>query len=207
MNRELLENPFPEHLIRSRPGSHGKALSYVEGHEYVQRLNDAFDADWSFEIVEHRILDGEVVVLGRLIADGVQKAAFGGTQIKRNRDTGEPVSLADDLKAAATDALKKACSLLGIGLHLYRSEEAAPQPTPARPAPENGGRRPVNGERLTQRQLSAIWSMGRNLGLSADEIRSRSLEAFAANPEQLSKAEASSLISEFAQELDNRRVH
>jgi hypothetical protein len=32
-----------------------------------------------------------------------------------------------DLRAAATDALKKAATLLGVGLHLY-SEEAAPQP-------------------------------------------------------------------------------
>ena len=29
------------------------------------------------------------------------------------------MSIADDLKAAATDALKKACSLFGIGLEAY----------------------------------------------------------------------------------------
>ena len=33
--------------------------------------------------------------------------------------TGKPVSIGDDLKAAATDALKKGASLLGVGLHLY----------------------------------------------------------------------------------------
>jgi len=209
MQRELLEAAFPDHLIRTRPGTHGKALAYVEGPEYIRRLNAVFEADWSFEIVEHSILDSEVVVLGKLRANGVEKSAFGGSSITRNRDTGESVSLADDLKAAATDALKKACSLCGIGLHLYGGDDHSAAPKAAqRPTPVNGDtRKAANGDRLTQRQLSAIWSMGRNLGLGAEAIRSRSLEAFATNPEQLTKAEASSLISEFSQELDNRRVH
>jgi hypothetical protein len=58
----------------------------------------------------------------------------GGSSITRNRETGEVVSLADDLKAAATDALKKACSLLGIGLHLHAGDDALPgRPAKARP--------------------------------------------------------------------------
>ena len=32
------------------------------------------------------------------------------------------ISLADDLKSAATDALKKAATLLGVGLHLYNDK-------------------------------------------------------------------------------------
>ena len=34
-------------------------------------------------------------------------------------DAGKIVSLGDDLKAAATDALKKCATLFGVGLHLY----------------------------------------------------------------------------------------
>jgi hypothetical protein len=45
--------------------------------------------------------------------------AFGGSDIKRKKESGEVICLADDLKAAATDSLKKAASLLGLGLHLY----------------------------------------------------------------------------------------
>jgi hypothetical protein len=104
MDRALLEKPFAAEQIRTRRGGFGeKPLAYVAGHEYVRRLNEALDAEWSFEVVEYRILDAEVVVLGRLIAGAVQKAAFGGSAITRNRETGEVVSLADDLKSAATD--------------------------------------------------------------------------------------------------------
>ena len=38
MNREPIERPFPPELVRSRPGSHGQDLKYVEAHEYIRRL-------------------------------------------------------------------------------------------------------------------------------------------------------------------------
>ena len=72
-------------------------------------------------------MDEEVAVLGKLSAGGVTKTVFGGSSITRARETGEPVSISDDLKAGASDALKKACSLLGIGLELY-SEVPVPAP-------------------------------------------------------------------------------
>jgi len=119
MKRDLLEQPFPQSVIKTRRGSFGKSLSYVEGAEYIRRLNDAFDSAWTFEIVEYKQLGKEMMVLGKLTAGSVIKMAFGGSSITTSRDTGELVSQVDDLKSAATDALKKACSLLGIGLHLY----------------------------------------------------------------------------------------
>ena len=59
-----------------------------------------------------------------------------------------------------------------------------------------------NGDRATQRQVSAIWALGRNLGLSADSIRERSLDQFGAMPEMLSKSDASALISAMNVELN-----
>jgi len=197
MDRAMLEKPFAADQIRTRRGGFGeKPLAYVAGHEYVRRLNEALDAEWSFEIVEYRILDAEVVVLGKLVAGAVQKSAFGGSAITRNRDTGEVVSLADDLKAAATDALKKACSLLGIGLHLYAGDDKLPT-RPAKAAP-------TRGERLTSRQLGAIWNMSRKLGLGADAVRQQSMELFGAVPEQLARADASALISRLGDEIGRR---
>ena len=52
MSRELLEKPFAPDLIKQRDGNFGKTLDYVEGHAVIQRLNDAFDAKWSFEILQ-----------------------------------------------------------------------------------------------------------------------------------------------------------
>jgi hypothetical protein len=51
----------------------------------------------------------------------VTKAAFGSSRITRDNRSGKAVALGDDLKAATTDALKKAATLLGVGLYLYDS--------------------------------------------------------------------------------------
>ena len=40
--RKALEEPFPAEWIKSRPGSFGQDLSYVEAHRYIERLNQAF---------------------------------------------------------------------------------------------------------------------------------------------------------------------
>lgn len=129
MNRELLEKPFGPEQIKQREGNFGKMLDYIEGHAVIQRLNNAFDADWSFTIIRHEILKeaDEVIVIGELKAGKVVKTQFGSSRITRAKETGEVISLADDLKAAATDALKKAATLLGVSLHLYGGNNPRPQ--------------------------------------------------------------------------------
>jgi hypothetical protein len=67
MNRALLEKPFEPEQIRRRQGRNGM-LDYVEGHSVIQRLNDALESAWSFEITHHELKDDEVIVLGRLTA-------------------------------------------------------------------------------------------------------------------------------------------
>ncbi|MCA9670681.1 MAG: hypothetical protein KC503_34025 [Myxococcales bacterium] len=219
MNRHILEQPFAAELIRQRRGTHGKSLSYVEGAEYVRRLNEALEGNWSFDVMNFEVRDAEVVVLGRLSTNGVSKMAFGGTSITVSRD-GEIVSVADDLKAACTDALKKAASLMGVGLSLYQDGQpldpkASTKPTSngangqSRQHRESSGNGDGNGngrqhgasDRITQRQLSAIWSMGRKLGQSADQIRDEAMRRFGVQPEFLAKHDASTLITELGEAL------
>jgi hypothetical protein len=212
VNRQLLEQPFDQSLVKSRRGPFGQSLSYVEIQSYIQRLNEAFDGQWSFEIVSHEVHSSEVVVKGRLSTSSITKVAFGGSSITTARDTGEVISIADDLKAAASDCLKRAARLLGLGLHLYND---TPVPVP-RPNGNNGngahrgngngshGTRPPQrkcGDRATQRQVTAIWSMGRSLGQSAEQLRERALSVYGAQPEQLSKAQASTFITELGEAL------
>lgn len=115
MNRALLERPFEPAQIRQRKGRNG-VLDYVEGHTVIARLNEALDGAWSFEITHHEIREDEVLVIGRLTAETITKMAFGTSQVTRERGTGALVSLCDDLKAAATDAMKKCATFLGVGL-------------------------------------------------------------------------------------------
>lgn len=190
MKRETLEKPFEEKLIKTRRGHTGKQLSYVEGHEYIRRLNEAFDGQWSFEIKDYQIHDSSVVVMGRLIAGEVVKEAFGGSSVVRDRETGGPLNLADDLKAAATDALKKASSLLGLGLHMY-GDDADDEVEPDRM--RSTSRSTAN---LTDRQLKAIMAIGQALGWTPDSLRQHCVDAFGVPPEELTKADASTFISE-----------
>lgn len=121
--KQLLEQPFSPDQIKTRPGSFGKVLSYVEMHHVVKRLNQVFETRWSFKILRHEVLDNEVLVLGRLtVEDEVVKEQFGCSSITKNKDTQEYVSLANDLKAASSDSLKRCAMLLGIALHLHESK-------------------------------------------------------------------------------------
>src|SRR4030095_14054513 len=99
MSRALLEKPFEPAQIRQRKGRNG-VLDYVEGHTVIARFNAALDGAWSFEVTHHEVREDEVVVLGRLSAEGITKMRFGVSQVTREKGGGALVSLGDDLKAA-----------------------------------------------------------------------------------------------------------
>ena len=197
--RELLERPFPPEHIRTRKGSFGRELAYAETHTFIARLNEAFAGDWSFDVVEHRILDDEVVVLGRLTAASVTKTAFGSSVVTTARETGDRVSIGDDLKAAASDALKKCSSLLGLGLHLYGQVEGTqaeePRKTSAVPFPSNNGG--SNGRVLTKRQYGAILALAEKAGYSEAQVKTKVLDLHGVPLDQLGRREASELITSF----------
>ena len=214
MNRALLEKPFEPSQIKQRQGNFGHILDYVEGHVVTSRLNDAFDGNWSFEVVKYRILKDtdEVLVLGKLAAEGVTKMAFGSKEIERSKDTKAIVSLGDDLKAASTDALKKAASLLGVGLYLYSDQRPNGKPEEGKSETSNKGaptgneknqpgpnNEPAtgdgNGGRLTNKQLAMIFGVGKSKGLQTKDIKDKALATFKKNLNFLTKEEASTFIN------------
>ena len=222
MNRELLEKPFGPEQIKQREGNFGKKLDYIEGSSVIQRLNDSFEAKWSFEIVEHKILDtDEVVVLGKLAASDIVKTQFGSSKITKARETGDMISLADDLKAAGTDALKKCATLLGVGLHLYKNNGKAPshgQNYNASKSNNNFKRGNGNGSngngsngngsngnggngsngngnnRISSKQHKYIMSLSLEQGISKSKLNEHCLEAYAVAVDYLTRTDASSLI-------------
>jgi len=206
MNRPLLEKAFESKNVKQRQGSFGNTLDYVEGHAVVGRLNEAFEANWTFELSNHWILKetDEVLVLGKLTAEGITKMAFGSKQIARNKDTKAIISLGDDLKAASTDALKKAASLLGVGLYLYSTPKAKATVESPNGQPKGGNgekkeeeSRPGNGRnatRLTNKQLSAIFAIGKSKTISNKDLKAKAQSMFNKNLDFLSKEEASSFI-------------
>ena len=219
MNRELLEKPFGPEQIKQREGNFGKILDYIEGSSVIQRLNDSFDAKWSFEILEHKILDNtdEVVVLGKLAAGDIAKTHFGSSKITRARETGDMISLADDFKAAGTDALKKCATLLGVALHLYKSSSKAPSLGQSdnknksnnnfKRGNNNGGNGNGNGgdngngnNRISAKQHKYIMSLCLERGISKSKLNEHCLDTYAVAVDYLTRADASSLIENLLDE-------
>ena len=151
---DTLTRPFTPEQIRQREGRGGKMLDYLETHAVITRLNEAFNGAWSFEVLDFKTMEGEIVVHGKLTAGGQVKTQFGSADIHRTRgengEKGAPVSIGDDLKAAASDALKKAATLFGVGLHLYDKPQAGQRPPQQRPAGQ-ADRRPGPGQTAQQR--------------------------------------------------------
>ena len=191
----LLMRPFSD--IRTRPGRNGGSISYIEGHAIVQRLNEALGGDWSFRVLEHQVLEQEVLVLVELRAGEVIKHAFGGSELTRTRE-GKVVSVADDLKSAATDALKKAATLLGVGLYLYGPEEApAPPQGPKLVPPVPEGEEPgvPDTNRLTRRQAEFIAKLAKTNGLGRGELEELARKRYGKTSAFLTVREASDLIA------------
>lgn len=199
---KALTRPFTD--IKTRPGRNGGSICYIEGHVVVHRLNEVLQGDWSFKVLEREILEGEVLVLVELRAGDLVKQAFGGSELTRTRD-GKVVSIADDLKSAATDALKKAATLLGVGLHLYAPEEPHTAPAVvaemqgptlvATPHQEEGEEPGVpDANRLTRKQADFIAKLARTNGLSKGELEELSRQRFGRQTAYLSVVQASDFI-------------
>ena len=126
---ELLTAPFDGYFT-----AQGVFGPFLSGEQIVSRMNDVFGVhDWSFKVLKFDIDTeaDEVVVLGEISVKyetmegqfvAISKQQFGGQKIHRARETGRPLNLADDHKGAATDAMKKCASLLGVGLYMMVSQ-------------------------------------------------------------------------------------
>lgn len=122
----------PEKYIRTRPAKGGGVWEYVSGGYVRKCLNLMFGWDWSFEIIEEKIMYGEAIVKGKLTVRSngkeIIKTQYGNKDIVfRKLQQGEterqPLSIGNDLKAAATDCLKKCAAELGIASDIYNKEE------------------------------------------------------------------------------------
>jgi hypothetical protein len=177
MNRELLDKPFGKEQIKQRKGTYGNMLDYVETHAVIQRLNDSFDDNRSFEIISQDQHAGEVVVSGKLTADGISKMQFGSNKISTSKQ-GEVISIGDDLKAATSDCLKKCATLFGIGLHLYGAEKADEQPSDQTGKGMSEKSQPKGGTAITKEQLTQIKKLKTDLGWTPEQVQGKTKEMF-----------------------------
>ncbi len=156
--RGLVMGETPEDVIATRPGRGRQTFRYVPVAWFIQQLNLVFMHRWDFEIMEHAVLDKikEIWVKGKLTvtgADGVviTKTQFGGSAIKYNQEGTKIIDLADDLKSASSDCLKKCATLLGFAWDVY-----------------SGSREKLTEAGPSTSQLLAFYKRGEQAGLSKD---------------------------------------
>lgn len=122
----------PKQYIKQRPAKGGGTWEYVTGGYVKKCLNIMFGWDWDFEIIEQHVMHGEAIVKGRLTCRSngktIIKMQFGNKDvIYRKLQQGEteriPLSIGNDLKAAATDCLKKCAAEIGIAADIYNKED------------------------------------------------------------------------------------
>lgn len=127
----LLDEKTPTQFIKKRQGRGGMTFDYVETGYVVKKLNEVFNGMWDFEILEQEVGKNHIWVKGKLTVKFVDakgnihtlvKSQFGGSEVKKTK-TGEVIDIADDLKAASSDALKKCASLLGVASDVYFQEK------------------------------------------------------------------------------------
>lgn len=128
---QLLHQATPEEHIHHFPKNAGNmaGLPFVTGGYMKHMLDRLTGGLWSFEVKEKGNTSGQIWVLGRLNIykeDGqllIFKEQFGRAAIKLKKGTQDPVDIGNDMKAAATDALKKCASELGIARDIYAANE------------------------------------------------------------------------------------
>jgi hypothetical protein len=124
---KLLLKSTPKQYVHTRPAKGGGTWEYVSV-GYVQKvLNLMFGWDWDFEIISEQVMGKEAVVKGKLTCRAgnrtITKMQYGNKDIIYRKGTDEPLSLGNDMKAAASDSLKKCASLLGIAADIFNKQD------------------------------------------------------------------------------------
>lgn len=124
---ELLR-PTPKKYIYTRPGRGGGTWNYVKASYIQKKLDFVFGWDWNFQIVDKGREGNVVWVQGRLtvtLPSGrtIIKEQFGRAEVKFKQGTTVPLDYGNDLKASASDALKKCASQLGLARDVYNPDE------------------------------------------------------------------------------------
>ena len=133
--REELAKPFDDSVLQKRSKG-GANLTYVPVAEVIARLNLVLGTENWAEVESETWISSEFpnsmvskVTISATI-DGVTttKIGYGGEDIKFYKagspNEGKPLDLGDSYKGAHSDAFKKACTELGVGLDIARKDDA-----------------------------------------------------------------------------------
>jgi hypothetical protein len=135
MNKKTIDALYADFdKIEERRGLGGKTFKYLKPAPVIHRLNKVFGLLWSYEVVEREVLEDWVVAKVRIYVwddtktdRQIWREAYGSASLERysaGKNQGKLVDPGNAFKGAVSDAIKKAASTLGVGLHqLYDLDE------------------------------------------------------------------------------------
>jgi hypothetical protein len=181
--QSLLIATTPKQYVKQRKARGNQIVDYVEVGYVIRQLNLLFGHLWDFEILEDKILGDEVIVKGKLSVKSrdsqvvITKMQYGSSEVKRLKESKQPISIGDDLKAAASDSLKKCASLVGIALDVYSGESFSNvdvnqlhDSLPGQDKAQNVNRgNSKSGNKKATNSFTTFWSKVYSCGLSKQE--------------------------------------
>lgn len=120
---DALSSPFPESCIEwvDKGDKNGKLLPSVHWTEYVRRLNDLVGEGWSMGdpiLQTIRFSDKEGKETGRVVV-GLPITILGVTRINFGDEDDDKIAYGSGVTTAWAQAVKRTCSLFGLGMYLY----------------------------------------------------------------------------------------
>ncbi len=183
----LITGKTPKDAMYQRPIRGGTEVDYVPGWWFIEQLNALFGHLWDFEVLRETIGEKQIWLLGKLTVKlpggmAVHKTAYGGSDIKVYADhspkAGKVIDIGDDLKAAATDSLKKAATLFGLASDIYRKREILERTGPGKD------------------QLDALYKVGSSKGMDKEKVDTYCKQKFDKLPNEIETVLVLGLIAE-----------
>lgn len=109
---------FDESKIKQRKVPGGQTVDYVQAQEFIVKLNEIFGVAWSSEIVQHFLVNNQVVFWVRITypnPDNPEQLFY------KDGIDGHPLSgdVGNAFKSGYLKAFRKAAAQIGMGIHLW----------------------------------------------------------------------------------------
>jgi len=129
MDSKIIEELAKPVAVAFKPGPGGMKYKYVKGDDVINRLNKAFEYEWSSQVMNTFKDETQIIAHVKLTGGGVSKEGFGGAEIavySSGPKQGKPVDISNAYKSAVTNGIKKAAEQFGIGLTPESDDDDGP---------------------------------------------------------------------------------
>ena len=120
--QQVIKRPLDPRRVKQRPGRGAAKFDYIPTDYAIDLLNEAFHYQWDTRIVSHVQVDNTIIVQLELVVPAETEGFVVRKQQYGSCDFSKGVTVGDAFKGAASDALKKCATQLGVAIELYQDD-------------------------------------------------------------------------------------